>query len=89
MGMRLGWVLRKPSEIHQTKGESPITVKIPRWKIVLIISTLIAGSLFATVSIAIERKGLSVTDLIAPVIGLLISLAVVLLVIRFYKRMQP
>jgi len=89
VGMRLGWVLRKPSEIQQNKGESPMPVKIPRWKIVLIISTLIAGSLFATVSIAIQRKGLSATDLIAPVIGLLISLGVVLLTIRFYRRKQP
>ena len=89
VGMRLGWVLRKPSEIPETKGEAPaMPAKIPRWKIVLIISTLIAGSLFATVSIAIQKKGLSVTDLLAPAIGLLISLGVVLLAIRFYQRKQ-
>ena len=89
VGIRLGWVLRKPSEIPETKGEAPaMPAKIPRWKIVLIISTLIAGSLFATVSIAIQKKGLSATDLIAPGIGLLISLGVVLLAIRFYQRRQ-
>lgn len=88
VGMRLGWVLRKPSEIQQNKGEAPTPTKIPRWKIVLIISTLIAGSLFATVSIALQKKGLSATDLVAPGIGLLISLGVVLLVLRFYQRKQ-
>lgn len=86
VGMRLGWVLRKPSEIQETQGGAPVPTKIPRWKIVLIISTLIAGSLFSIVSIALQKKGLSASDLIAPGIGLLISLGVVLLVIRFYQR---
>lgn len=89
VGMRLGWVLRKPSEIQETKGGAPAPTKVPRWKIVLIISTLIAGSLFATASIALQKKELSATDLIAPGIGLLISLGVVLLAIRFYQRKQP
>ena len=88
VGLRLGWVLRKPSEIHQNKGEAPTPSKIPRWKIVLIISTLIAGSLFSTAAIALQKKGLSAMDLVAPVIGLLISLGVVLLVLRFYQRRQ-
>lgn len=88
VGLRLGWVLRKPSEIQETKG-APVPTKIPRWKIVLIISTLIAGSLFSIVSIALQKKGLSTTDLIAPSIGLLISLGVVLLVIRFYQSPNP
>jgi hypothetical protein len=89
VGMRLGWVLRTPSEIQQNKGEASTPAKIPRWKIVLIISTLIAGSFFATASIAIQKKGLSATDLIAPVIGLLISLGLVLLVLRFYQSPNP
>lgn len=88
VGLRLGWVLRKPSEIQENKEEAPAPAKIPRWKIALIISTLIAGSLFATASIALQKKGLSSTDLIAPGIGLLISLGVVLLAIRFYQRKQ-
>lgn len=89
VGMRLEWVFRKPSEIQEAKGEDPARAKVPRWKIALIISTLIAGPLFAIVSIALQKKGLSATDLVAPGIGLLISLGVVLLVLRFYQRKQP
>ena len=89
IGLRLGWVLRKPAKNAENKGEVPATSqKIPRWKFVLIISVLVAGSIFATVSMALQRKSLSAVDLIAPGIGLLISLGVVLLVIRFYQRKQ-
>jgi len=90
VGLRLGWVLRKPPGNPEHKGEAPATSqKIPRWKIVLIISVLVAGSIFATVSMALQRKSLSAMDLIAPVIGLLISLGVVLLVIRRSQSKQP
>ena len=89
VGLRLGWVLRKSAGNAENKGEAPATpAKLPRWKIVLIISVLVAGSLFAAVSMALQRKSLSATDLVAPGIGLLISLGVVLLVIRFYQRKQ-
>ena len=55
----------------------------------LIISVLVAGSIFATVSMSIQHKSLSAMDLIAPVIGLLISFGVVLLVIRRSQSKQP
>ena len=90
VGLRLGWILRKPAGNAENKGETPATpVKMPRWKIVLIISVLVVGSIFATVSMALQRKSLSAMDLIAPVIGLLISLGVVLLVIRRFQSKQP
>ena len=90
VGLRPGWLLRKPAGNAENKGEAPATSqKIPRWKIVLIISVLVAGSIFATVSMALQHKSLSAMDLIAPVIGLLISLGVVLLVIRRSQSKQP
>jgi hypothetical protein len=90
VGLRLGWVLRKSVGNAENKGESPTTTtKIPRWKIVLIISTLVAGSIFATVSMALQQKSLSAMDLIAPGVGLLISFGVVLLVIRRSQSKQP
>jgi len=90
VGLRLGWLLRKPAENAENKGGTPATPqKIPRWKIVLIISVLVAGSIFATVSMALQHKSLSAMDLIAPVIGLLISLGVVLLVIKRFQSKQP
>lgn len=90
VGLRLGWLLRKPAGNAENKGEAPATSqKIPRWKIVLIISVLVAGSIFATVSMALQRKSLSPSDLIAPILGLLISLGVVLLVIKRFQSKQP
>jgi len=90
VGLRLGWLLRKPAGNAENKGETPAKpVKMPRWKIVLIISVLVAGSIFATVSMALQHKSLSLMDFIAPVIGLLISLGVVLLVIRRSQSKQP
>jgi len=90
VGLRLGWVLRKPAAMQENNEEDRATpAKLPRWKIVLIVVTLLAGSLFATVSMALQRKGLSPTDLIAPVLGLLISLGVVLLAIRRFQSKQP
>ena len=89
VGLRLGWLLRMPSEIQVSNGDVQATpTTIPRWKIVLIISVLVAGSLFAAVSMALQRKSLSAVDLIAPGIGLLISLGVVLLVIRRSRSKQ-